>query len=247
MENDENLKNEAEMPLNPEESEKPQPEITADKELEALPSDVSEGNGNLDICPNCLEPNTDDLAVCKYCGMPLHQGADPDEYLMKAEAENLEANRAEAVPEEPKKPAKKEENGFRRVMPWLGLYIIYYAITGIIETSHQEDLENPKLAYASWIIYIIAGVMLAWPLFKKGYRKLRHLPDPDEIEEEEDKTSEENTSESDEEQAAGENHDDEVTEELPAGEDFENKTEEDHQDDVTAEPETEEKDEQQKA
>ena len=246
MENDENLKNEAEMPLNPEESEKLQPEITADKELEALPSDVSEGNGNLDICPNCLEPNTDDLAVCKYCGMPLHQGADPDEYLMKAEAENLEANRAEAVPEEPKKPAKKEENGFRRVMPWLGLYIIYYAITGIIETSHQEDLENPKLAYASWIIYIIAGVMLAWPLFKKGYRKLRHLPDPDEIEEEEE-TSEENTSKSDEEQSAGENHDDEVTEELPAGEDSENKTEEDHQDDVTAEPETEETDEQQKA
>ena len=76
------------------------------QDTEALPLDVKEDTGNLDVCPNCLEPNTDNLAVCKYCGMPLHQGADAEAYEMTESEEELARNRAEAVPEE-KKPAKK--------------------------------------------------------------------------------------------------------------------------------------------
>ena len=163
--------------------------------MEALPADVKEDTHNLDICPNCLEPNTDNLAVCKYCGMPLHQGADADEFLIKKESADLEANRREAVPEE-KKPAKKQESGFRRVMPWLGLYLIYYAITGCFDISRQikaAEAEgqtlNVPLGYGSQAIWFIAGVMMAWPLIKKGYRKLRGLPEPEEAEETAEETA----------------------------------------------------------
>ena len=164
------------------------------QDTEALPLDVKEDTGNLDVCPNCLEPNTDNLAVCKYCGMPLHQGADPDEYTMQTESADLEANRAEAAPEE-KKPPKKQENGFRRVMPWLGLYLIYYAVTGCIDINRQikqaaeeGQTVNVPLAYGAQAIWFIAGVMMAWPLIKKGYRKLRGLPEPEEVEETGEKT-----------------------------------------------------------
>ena len=142
--------------------------------------------GNLDICPNCLEPNTDNLAVCKYCGMPLHQGADPDAFTAQETEAELAANRAAAVPEE-KKPAKKQENGFRRVMPWLGLYLIYYAITGCFDVKRQIEAAkaegqpvNETLAYVAQLIWFAAGLMMAWPLIKKGWRKLRHLPDEEE-------------------------------------------------------------------
>ncbi len=169
-----------------------------------LGSDVSEENtGNLDICPNCLEPNTDNLAVCKYCGMPLHQGADPEAFERKETEEELAKNRAEAVPPE-NKPKKKQESGFRRVMPWLGLYLIYYAITGFFDVKRQiqQALEegqpvNETLAYLSQVIWLAAGLMMAWPLIKKGYRKLRHLPD-------EDEETEETTSETAEEPTADE-------------------------------------------
>ncbi len=171
-----------------------------------LGSDVSEENtGNLDICPNCLEPNTDNLAVCKYCGMPLHQGADPEAFERKETEEELAKNRAEAVPPE-NKPKKKQESGFRRVMPWLGLYLIYYAITGFFDVKRQiqQALEegqpvNETLAYLSQVIWLAAGLMMAWPLIKKGYRKLRHLPDEDE------ETEEETTAETVDNAAADEN------------------------------------------
>ncbi len=157
---------------------------------EELPSDIGEAGSNLDICPNCLEPNTDNLAVCKYCGMPLHQGADSEAFEMKESEEELAKNRAEAVPQE-KKPAKKQESGFRRIMPWLGLYLIYYAITGCFDIKRQIQMAaeegqpvNAPLAYGAQVIWFAAGVMMAWPLIKKGYRKLRHLPEEDEVEEE---------------------------------------------------------------
>ena len=181
MENNENLVNET--------GEEPVLNTTAaEQESEPISSDVSESTGNLDICPNCLEPNTEDLAVCKYCGMPLHQGAEADEFIMKAEEANLETNRAEAAKKK-KKTVKKQESGFRRVMPWLGLYLIYYAITGFFDVKRQiqQAVEagqpvNEKLAYFSQVIWLAAGLLMAWPLIKKGYRKLRHLPDPDEAE-----------------------------------------------------------------
>ena len=172
-------------------------------EKETLPSDINEETGNLDICPNCLEPNTENLAVCKYCGMPLHQGADADEYVRQESEAELEANRAQAAPET-QKPAKKQENGFRRVMPWLGLYLIYYAITGCFDVSRQikaaeaeGQTVNAPLAYGAQVIWFAAGIMMAWPLIKKGYRKLRHLPD-------EDEETEETTSDTTEEPTADE-------------------------------------------
>lgn len=165
---------------------------------DALPSDTGEDLGNMDICPNCLEPNTDNLAVCKYCGMPLHKGADPDEFVRQESEEELAANRAQAVPEQ-KKSQKPQESGFRRVMPWLGLYLIYYGITGFFDVSRQikaAEAEgqpvNTTLAYASQCIWLAAGVMMAWPLIKKGYRKLRHLPEEDESAEETTETTENN-------------------------------------------------------
>ena len=162
---------------------------------------IEEETGNMDICPNCLEPNTENLAVCKYCGMPLHQGADPDAFVRQETEEELAANRAQAVPEQ-KKPQKPQENGFRRIMPWLGLYLIYYGITGFFDVSRQikaAEAEgqpvNSTLAYASQVIWLAAGVLMAWPLIKKGYRKLGHLPEEDETTEE---TSETETAENSE-------------------------------------------------
>ncbi len=144
------------------------------------------GRYNLDICPNCLEPNDDDLAVCRYCGQPLNPNAEPaDLSAMPEDEKTLEANRAAAVPE--KRPEKKQESGFRRVMPWLGLYLIYYAVTGCIDINRQIKMAreagqevNSALAYLSQGIWFLAGLLMAWPLIKKGYRKLRHLPEEDE-------------------------------------------------------------------
>ena len=143
---------------------------------------LPEGRANLEICPNCLEPNDDDLAVCRYCGMPLHPGTEADPSAMPEDEKTLEQNRAEAVPE--KKEKKPQESGFRRVMPWLGLYLIYYAITGCFDIKRQiqQAMEegqqvNEKLAYLSQAIWLIAGVMMAWPLIKKGWNKIHPSPE----------------------------------------------------------------------
>lgn len=149
---------------------------------ETRSTELPEGRNNLEICPNCLEPNDDDLAVCKFCGQPLIPGAEViDSSAMPESEQELAANRAAAA-EQANKPKKKQESGFRRVMPWLGLYLIYYAITGVIETAHTEELKDVKLAYLSWVIWFAAGILMSWPLWKKWYRKLRHLPEEDEAE-----------------------------------------------------------------
>lgn len=151
-------------------------EVVPEEPAEVLP----EGRNNLEICPNCLEPNDDDLAICRYCGQPLHPGADVADVSAMPESEQKLAETRAAAAAQENKPKKKQESGFRRVMPWLGLYLIYYAITGVIETSHNEELADVKLAYLSWVIWFAAGILMAWPLIKKGYRKLRHLPEEDE-------------------------------------------------------------------
>ncbi|MBQ6509437.1 MAG: zinc ribbon domain-containing protein [Flexilinea sp.] len=167
------------------------PEIEEEAEAripdpEAPEEPLPGGRYNLEICPNCLEPNDDDLAVCRYCGQPLNPNAEPaDLSAMPEDEKTLEANRAAAVSE--KKPAKKQENGFRRWMPWIGLYLIYYAVTGCFDMGRQiraaqeagEEV-NAALAYLSQGIWFLAGTLMAWPLIKKGYRKLRHLPEEDE-------------------------------------------------------------------
>ena len=159
----------------------PKTEAAADEEPEMLPN----GRYNLEICPNCLEPNEDDLAVCRYCGQPLNPNAEVIDISAQPEDEKtLEANRAAAVPE--KKTAQKQESGFRRVMPRMGLYLIYFGVTGIFDMRRQikaaeeaGEAVNTSLAYLSQGIWILAGILMAWPLIKKGYRKLRHLPEED--------------------------------------------------------------------
>ena len=216
MENNELSNNEPEIENVIPDAEPVSSEAETVQEPEALPSDDGEDYGNLDICPNCLEPNTENLAVCKYCGMPLHQGADPDAFTAQETEAELAANRAAAVPEPPKKQ-KKQENGFRRVMPWLGLYLIYYAITGFFEVSRQIKAAqaegqpvNEALAYFSQVIWLAAGLLMAWPLIKKGYRKLRHLPEEDEVEEQAEAG---NAEAAEETEAAAEN--DETPDALP--------------------------------
>lgn len=157
---------------NSEMNHEPENEMTVVPETEPMQEQTAEQLPNLTVCPNCLEPNTDGLAVCKYCGMPLHPGAENEDFVPPEDEMTLEANRREAAPEPKKTEKKKEESGFRRVMPWLGLYIIYYAITGIIQTSREEELANPGLAYGSWAVYIVAGLLMAWPLIKKGWEKI---------------------------------------------------------------------------
>lgn len=158
----------------------------AETEAENRSEVIADGRSNLEICPNCLEPNDDDLAVCRYCGMPLHPGAETDPSAMPEDEQTLAQNRAEAVPEK-KENKKPQESGFRRVMPWLGLYLIYYAITGCFDIKRQVSLAaeqgqpiNEPLAYISQGIWLIAGLLMSWPLIKKGYRKLRHLPEEEE-------------------------------------------------------------------
>ena len=148
---------------------------------------IREGRSNLEICPNCLEPNPQDLAVCSYCGRPLHPVDEDSDEVMTEDEQTLAAARAEAVPAEKKPDRKKQQNGFRRIMPWLGLYLIYNAIISCIEIGQQRKLpteEQPNfgLAYLSAAIWFAAGLLMAWPLVKKGWRKLRHLPEEEEEE-----------------------------------------------------------------
>ncbi len=227
MENNEILNNDQDVENAVPAAELMSPDAESAQEAEALPSEDGEDYGNLDICPNCLEPNTENLAVCKYCGMPLHKGADPDAFAAKETEEELAANRAAAVPEPPKKQ-EKQENGFRRVMPWLGLYLIYYAITGCFDINRQikaaeaeGQTVNTTLAYGSQVIWLAAGLMMAWPLIKKGWRKLRHLPDEDETETENTEVSEEAGAAAEREEsadvlpeAAGEEKEDEVSDDA---------------------------------
>lgn len=161
---------------------------------------IPDGRSNMEICPNCLEPNPDDLAVCSYCGMPLHPVDEDTAAVMTEDEQTLAAARAEAIPAE-KKPdkKKKEQSGFRRIMPWLGLYLIYNAIISCIEIGQQrklptEEQPNYGLAYLSTAIWFAAGLLMAWPLVKKGWRKLRHLPDEEEEEVKPETPQEENES-----------------------------------------------------
>ncbi len=144
---------------------------------------VPEGRANLEICPNCLEPNDDDLAVCCYCGMPLHPGPETDPSAMPEDEQTLAKNRAEAVPEK-KEEKKPQESGFRRVMPWLGLYLIYYAVTSCFDIKRQikQAVEegqqvNEALAYLSQAIWLVDGLLMAWPLIKKGWNKIHPSPE----------------------------------------------------------------------
>lgn len=206
------------------------PEVPEAEHPENPEAQLPEGRYNLEICPNCLEANDEDLAVCKYCGQPLTPGSEViDSTAMPESEKELAANRAAA--EQANKPKKKQESGFRRVMPWLGLYLIYYAFTGVIETAHTEELKDVKLAYLSWVIWFAAGILMSLPLWKKWYRKLRHLPEEDETEEAAPETAENTEAE------AGEAADETEADELPAADEAAELSEENTEE--AADPEAE--------
>jgi len=132
---------------------------------------------NLEICPNCLEPNEKDLANCAYCGMPLKKQTETagevlsSESIEKPDSDNSDES---AKPNPPKAPAeeKKPNRGMAYAMRGMGIYLIFYAVTEIPRSLKVEDPKNRMLAIVSDIIYMVAGVMMAWPLFK-DYQKKR--------------------------------------------------------------------------
>ena len=143
-----------------------------------------EGKSNLTICPNCLEPNPDDLAVCKFCGQPLHPGAEPVELSEGENADGLTSpeeqaeNRADAVPDGEKKEEPKKNN-FDSIMPFLGLYVLYMAYETYSQLKAQlADPEtaatvNAKLGYLTVGIYVIAGLLLMRSWFYKLIEMIR--------------------------------------------------------------------------
>ena len=150
-----------------------------------------EGKSNLTICPNCLEPNPDDLAVCKFCGQPLHPGAEPVELSEGENADGLTSpeeqaeNRADAVPAEEKKEEPKKNN-FDSIMPFLGLYVLYMAYETYSQLKAQlADPEkaaavNAKLGYLTVGIYVVAGLLLMRSWFYKLLEMIRGTKAKDE-------------------------------------------------------------------
>lgn len=140
--------------------------------------DNIETRANLEICPNCLEENREDLAVCKYCGMPLRADGDVE---MPTEEEIAEIRSAEEqAPAEPQPEEKKEEkkNGFRYAMRYLGLYVIVTAIFQLIDVFKNEtDPSQIKLGILANVIYIIAGVMMAYPILGDWLKKRKEAKD----------------------------------------------------------------------
>lgn len=144
---------------------------------------MEEEKNNLNICPNCLEPNSDDLAVCKYCGMPLHPGAEPVEINGEnsdglTSEEEMAENRAAAVPSD----EKKEENrksGFNSIMPFLGLYVLYSAyqtwqqVRAQVADPETAESVNPTLGYVSVAIYAVAGLLMLRPWIEKAIEMIR--------------------------------------------------------------------------
>lgn len=152
---------------------------------------MEEEKNNLTICPNCLEPNPDDLAVCKYCGMPLHPGAEPVELDGEnadglTSEEELAENRAAAVPSS-SSDGKEEnrKNGFNSLMPFLGLYVLYSAyqtwkqLRAQIANPEAGESVNPTLGYVTVAIYVVAGLLMLRPWIEKGISMIRG-PKPEE-------------------------------------------------------------------
>lgn len=136
---------------------------------------------NLDICPNCLEPNRSDLANCEFCGMPLHPdaaAADEGSSVSTDTAETSivsdgtvttvetsdEAPAASEIPAE--KPKKKENKGWSYAMRGFGIYIIFYAVSEGVRHFKLEPGQERRLGLISDVIYLVAGCLMAWPLLK---------------------------------------------------------------------------------
>lgn len=130
---------------------------------------------NLEICPNCLEPNTKDLANCAYCGMPLRPQTSEDGQIIEnpenqASGEETPEHETENNESAPPKPAEKRSN-WTKVMRGMGLYLIVYAIMELPRSFQVEDPNDRTLSIISNVIYMVAGGMLAWPMIKEFLAK----------------------------------------------------------------------------
>ncbi len=127
---------------------------------------------NLEICPNCMEPNSEGSMNCAYCGKPMQETlADQADSLSESEAANRGNDGSAATDGQPadgNTPRKKQEKGgrFYYLMRGMGVYLILTAFTEIPRSLKIEDPKNRNLALLSNLIYIIAGGLLVWPLVK---------------------------------------------------------------------------------
>ncbi|NMB94285.1 MAG: hypothetical protein GYA26_08680 [Flexilinea flocculi] len=134
---------------------------------------------NQEICPNCLEPNNDDLANCAFCGMPLH--GNPGVVELPSDHEDGNTNseissdpsasiQGSVEPaDSPKGKSKKDDKinrGFTYAMRGMGLYLVVYSITELPRSLKLENPQDRKLAAFGDIIYLVAGCLMAWPLLK---------------------------------------------------------------------------------
>lgn len=155
---------------------------------------------NLEVCPNCLEPNEEDLAVCKHCGMPLHP---EPEQIEPVEPEALPAEAADDAPAAQEQDKKQEKGMFAKAMPYLGLYVLYVAITQFIEVKNNTDpaAGDPKLGYLACGIYMVAGILMVWPALRDWLNKRKKREEPEAVSEAQ--SAEDAGPESTEEQAEG--------------------------------------------
>ena len=128
----------------------------------------------VEICPNCMEPNTAGLANCVYCGMPMHADENTENPSQELNANSPVAGTtgegAHVEPDNtaPAKPQPKKQNkGFTYAMRGMGLYLIVYAISEIPRSLKLEKQQDRTLSLVSNVIYLIAGVMIAWPMLKE--------------------------------------------------------------------------------
>jgi hypothetical protein len=134
---------------------------------------------NQEICPNCLEPNNDDLANCAFCGMPLH--GNPGVVELPSDHEDGNTNSeissdpsasiqgSVESADSPKGKSKKDDKinrGFTYAMRGMGLYLVVYSITELPRSLKLENPQDRKLAAFGDIIYLVAGCLMAWPLLK---------------------------------------------------------------------------------
>lgn len=125
-----------------------------------------------------MEPNQAGLANCVYCGMPLHadaSGAEAAQDLAAADAEQPRTNgNASAESPSPKTGApqtKKLNKNFTYAIRGMGLYLIISAISELPRSLKIEKQEERTLSIISNVIYLVAGVMIAWPMIKEFLEK----------------------------------------------------------------------------
>ncbi|MHC1772433.1 MAG: hypothetical protein AB9907_12025 [Flexilinea sp.] len=133
---------------------------------------------NQEVCPNCLEPNSGDLANCAFCGMPLHD--DPESLEIQSENPDLNANSEKnniEIIDKPSTGKPKDEKdgkinrGFTYAMRGMGIYLVVYSVSELPRSFKIADSQNRKLAILGDIIYLIAGCLMAWPLLKDYLQK----------------------------------------------------------------------------